>query len=54
MIKLVTIEPNFTSWRDAARGLLAAGLAPRDVAWSLRGEEAEELFGLTEYKMLHE
>jgi DNA polymerase len=31
------IEPTFQGWRDAARGLLAAGVEPRDVLW----DEAE-------------
>jgi uracil-DNA glycosylase len=30
----ILIEPTFESWRDAARGLLAAGIPPEEVMWS--------------------
>jgi DNA polymerase len=36
-MRRTSIEPTFQGWRDAARGLLAAGVEPRDVLW----EEAE-------------
>jgi DNA polymerase len=36
----IRIEPTFESWRDAARGLLAAGIPPDEVLWSDDPEEA--------------
>lgn len=40
----VSIQPTFESWRDAARGLLAAGVGPESVLWS--DDDAEvALFG---------
>lgn len=35
---------DFPAWRDAARGLLGAGVPPQDVAWRL-ADEAPGLFG---------
>jgi probable DNA metabolism protein len=39
----VTIDPTFSSWRDAARRLLGAGVAPGEVLWA-DGSEGESLF----------
>jgi probable DNA metabolism protein len=36
----IRIEPTFESWRDAARGMLAAGIVPEEVLWSDAPEEA--------------
>jgi probable DNA metabolism protein len=35
---------DFDGWRDAARGLLQAGVAPDQVVWSLAGAPASDLF----------
>ncbi|MDR6832659.1 MULTISPECIES: UdgX family uracil-DNA binding protein [unclassified Sphingopyxis] len=45
MREVVLARPgDFAEWRDAARGLLAAGVAPEDVSW--RGaDEGASLFG---------
>jgi DNA polymerase len=39
----VTIDPTFSSWRDAARQLLVAGVPPGEVLW-VDGSEGESLF----------
>lgn len=39
----VTIDPTFSSWRDAARRLLGAGVPPGEVLW-VDGYEGESLF----------
>jgi len=36
----IHIEPTFESWRDAARGLLAAGIPPGEILWSDDPEQA--------------
>jgi probable DNA metabolism protein len=36
---------NFAEWRDAARSLLAAGVAPENVDWRTRMDAAGDLFG---------
>ncbi len=33
-MRTILIEPNFESWRDTARGLLAAGEKPDSILWS--------------------
>ncbi len=33
------------AWRRAARGLLAAGVAPHDILWAGEGQEGADLFG---------
>lgn len=39
----VTIDPTFSSWRDAARQLLVAGVPPGELLW-VDGSEGESLF----------
>jgi len=39
-MRSMLIEPTFESWRDAARGLLAAGVEPDAVLWSDDADEA--------------
>lgn len=39
-MRSISIQPTFESWRDAARGLLAAGVEPEAVFWS---DEASEV-----------
>ncbi len=41
---LLADEADFDGFRRAARSLLAAGVAPRDVGWSVAGTAAPELF----------
>jgi probable DNA metabolism protein len=36
----IRIEPTFESWRDAARGLLTAGIPPAEILWSDDAVEA--------------
>ncbi|MBF9034629.1 UdgX family uracil-DNA binding protein [Rhodobacterales bacterium HKCCE2091] len=36
-----------TAWRDAARGLLAAGVPPEDVLWAWDAPDQADLFGTT-------
>ena len=38
-MRTVTIEPDFASWREAARGLLLAGERPEAVLWQEAGEQ---------------
>jgi probable DNA metabolism protein len=38
-MRTVVIEPDFESWRHAARGLLAAGIPPENVLWSDQDHE---------------
>jgi uracil-DNA glycosylase len=45
-MRSVVIQPDFESWREAARGLLAAGVTPEDVLWSDDARESP-LFGTT-------
>ena len=40
----LTGRGDFGEWREAARALLSAGVAPRDVEWRIAGDEGE-LFG---------
>jgi DNA polymerase len=42
----VVFDPTFDGWRAAARGLLAAGVAPHEIAWTERGAEQPLLAGL--------
>ncbi len=43
-MRSISIQPTFESWRDAARGLLAAGVEPEAVFWSDEASEVS-LFG---------
>lgn len=43
-MRSISIQPTFESWRDAARGLLAAEVEPGEVLWSDNGAE-DSLFG---------
>lgn len=43
-MRTVLIDPDFESWRAAARGLLAEGVEPGDVLWSDEASEGS-LFG---------
>lgn len=38
-------DDDFASWRDAARGAIAAGIAPEEIIWEVAGTEALDLFG---------
>lgn len=42
----ITIDPSFSSWRQAARGLLMRGTEPRDVEWS-EAQDAQASLGLS-------
>ena len=42
----IVFEATFDGWREAARGLLAGGVPPHEVAWSERGAEQPLLGGL--------
>ncbi|MDE2403969.1 MAG: UdgX family uracil-DNA binding protein [Sphingomonadales bacterium] len=42
-IALATAD-DFDGWRDAARRLVAAGIAPDDVRWGVEGEDDADLF----------
>ncbi len=44
MSESITIEPNFRSWRERARALVAAGVSPDDVFWSDASTQQDELF----------
>jgi len=44
-MRSMLIEPNFESWRDAARRLLAAGVEPDAVLWSDDADEASLFTG---------
>lgn len=39
-MRAISIEPTFEAWRDAARGLVAAGVSPDEVLWSDDANEA--------------
>lgn len=45
MSESITIDPDFRSWRERARSLLAAGVEPGDVYWSDASTGQPELFG---------
>ena len=40
-MRVVTIKPDFDSWRIAARALLAEGTDPREILWSVDGAESQ-------------
>jgi probable DNA metabolism protein len=46
MMIRITIDPSFSSWRQAARGLLMRGVEPRDVEWR-EAENAQASLGLS-------
>ncbi len=41
-MKTISIEPTFLAWRDAARSLLSAKIAPKNVLWTLKGNASPE------------
>ena len=48
MLTRVSFSPDFDGWRAAARGLLAAGVAPEQVLWEEMGDEQAALPGLAD------
>lgn len=46
-MRAIIIEPNFESWRDTARGLLARRVAPEEILWT-DGNGTPELFAADE------
>jgi probable DNA metabolism protein len=45
-MRVVVIDPSFSAWRQAARGLLMEGVAPREVEWR-EAEAAQAALGLS-------